>query len=90
MKRYIEIVYDNSGSMNGHVGNRRKYEVAQELFEKEILPTIGLNGDQVVLRLLRTGCVNTLSIGETLPNQRSLMLDILGRIVENTMLSAHS
>jgi hypothetical protein len=83
MKRYIEIVYDNSGSMNEHILGRRKFEVAQELFEKEILPTIGLNGDQVVLRLLRTGCVNTLSNGETLPNQRSLMLDRIKRINHN-------
>jgi hypothetical protein len=36
MKRYIEIVYDNSGSMENRVGNKLKYEIAQELFEKEI------------------------------------------------------
>lgn len=28
MNRYIEIVYDNSGSMNENVGNNRKYEIA--------------------------------------------------------------
>ena len=39
MKRYIEIVYDNSGSMNDRVGNKKKYEIAQELFEKDILPS---------------------------------------------------
>ena len=39
MKRYIEIVYDNSGSMNNRIGNKRKFEIAQELFEKEILTT---------------------------------------------------
>ena len=75
MKRYIEIVYDNSGSMNDRVGNKKKYEVAQELFEKDILPSIGLRGDQVVLRLLRNGCEDSVSIAETLPNQRSLMLN---------------
>ena len=36
MKRYIEIVYDNSGSMKNRVGNKLKYEIAQELFEKKI------------------------------------------------------
>ncbi len=56
MSRYIEIVYDNSGSMNDNVGGRKKYEIAQVLFEKEILPTIGNKGDKVVLRLLRNGC----------------------------------
>ena len=75
MKRYIEIVYDNSGSMNDRVGNKKKYEIAQELFEKDILPSIGLRGDQVVLRLLRNGCEDTISIAETLPNQRNLMLN---------------
>lgn len=75
MKRYIEIVYDNSGSMNDRVGNKTKYEIAQELFEKEILPSIGLRGDQVVLRLLRNGCEDSISIAETLPNQRNLMLN---------------
>jgi len=75
MKRYIEIVYDNSGSMNDRVGQKTKYDIAQELFEKEILPTIGLRGDQVVLRLLRKGCENSISIAETLPNQRNLMLN---------------
>jgi hypothetical protein len=33
MKRYIEIVYDNSDSMENRVGNKLKYEIAQELFE---------------------------------------------------------
>jgi len=56
MKRYIEIVYDNSSSMNGRVGNRKKCEIAQELFERDILPSIGLRGDEVILRLLRNGC----------------------------------
>ena len=74
MKRYIEIVYDNSGSMKDRVGNKFKYEIAQELFEKEILPTIGLRGDHVVLRLLSNGCEKGKSVAETLPNQRNLML----------------
>ena len=74
MKRYIEIVYDNSGSMNSKIGNKTKYEIAQELFEKEILPIIGLRGDHVVLRLLRKSCIEHVSSYEVLPNQKSLML----------------
>jgi hypothetical protein len=77
MKRYIEIVYDNSGSMNELVGSKRKYEIAQDLFEKEILPTIGLRGDQVVLRLLRKDCSATSSNFQVLPNQRNVMLNYL-------------
>ena len=83
MKRYIEIVYDNSGSMNAYVGNKKKYEIAQELFEKEILPSIGLRGDQVVLRLLKDGCESSKSFGEPLPNQRNLMLNRIKNIQHN-------
>ncbi len=85
MKRYIEIVYDNSGSMNDRVGKKTKYEIAQELFEKEILPSIGLRGDHVVLRLLRNGCEDTTSIAETLPNQRNLMLKRIKEINHDHM-----
>jgi len=69
MKRYIEIVYDNSGSMEGSIAGIPKYEIAQELFEKEILPTIALRGDEVVLRLLRGGCEESSSIGESLTSK---------------------
>jgi len=75
MKRYIEIVYDNSGSMNDHVSGKRKYEIAQELFEKDILPTIGFRDDHVVLRLLRKSCEDSTSSTEILQNQRKLMLN---------------
>lgn len=74
IKRYIEIVYDNSGSMNGFIGNKRKYEIAQELFEKEILPAIGILGDYVVLRLLTSDCQKGISRAELLPNHRVEML----------------
>jgi len=47
--------------MNDRVGNKKKYEIAQELFEKDILPSIGLRGDQVLLRLLRNGCEDSYS-----------------------------
>jgi hypothetical protein len=69
MKRYIEIVYDNSGSMNDNVQNRRKYQVAQELFEQVILPTIGLQGDEVVLRLLGHHCHGGTSKGYSLTSR---------------------
>jgi hypothetical protein len=78
MKRYIEIVYDNSGSMESPLGNKLKYEIAQELFEKEILPTIGYEGDEVVLRLLRKDCFDQNGPRESLTaaygNDRMAML----------------
>jgi hypothetical protein len=66
MKRYIEIVYDNSGSMTDKIGGKFKYEIAQELFEKEILPTVALRGDEIVLRLLRRECYSEKSHAESL------------------------
>ena len=65
MNRYIEIIYDNSGSMNDYIGNKPKYEIAQELFEKEILPTIAIKGDHIVLRLLRKECASDISYSES-------------------------
>ncbi len=87
MKRYIEIVYDNSGSMNGDIGNKSKYEIAQELFEKEILPTIAIKGDEVVLRLLAEGCRSERSHAESLTavfgNDRKGMLSRIKTIVHD-------
>ena len=79
MKRYIQIVYDNSGSMNEYVGGKKKYEIAQDLFEKEILPSIANKGDEVVLRLLCSDCQSNTSKYESLTTQfsydRKAMLD---------------
>jgi len=66
MKRYIEIVYDNSGSMTDRIGNNAKYEIAQELSKKEILPVIARKGDEVMLRLLGEGCNPNTSKSESL------------------------
>jgi hypothetical protein len=79
MSRYIEVVYDNSGSMRDTIGKSRKYEIAQILFEKEILPTIGQRDDKVVLRLLRDNC-NGKSIAEILPNNKAKMLERIKQI----------
>jgi hypothetical protein len=58
MKRYIEIVFDDSGSMaSNHCSGKPRHLVAKELFLKSILPTFRNVDDHVVLRLLReTGC----------------------------------
>lgn len=89
MKRYIEIVYDNSGSMKEFIGGRAKYEIAQELFEKEILPTVGRAGDEVVLRLLSKNCDFDQSVGESLTkrfgNDRIAMLNRIKTIQYDQM-----
>jgi len=57
MKRYIEIVYDNSGSMENLVGNKLKYEIAQELSEKEILKwekILGVNVKTYFVQKMKT------------------------------------
>lgn len=79
MKRYIEIVLDNSGSMSSPLANEPRYIVAQRIFESSILPVIGEPGDKVALRLLRHGC-NGHSFMEILPNDRSAMLERIRRI----------
>ncbi len=83
MKRYIEIVYDNSGSMNSRLSNngKLKYEIAQELFEKDILPLIGKKGDTVVLRLLGNECGNFQSHSELLSsNGNATKVEMLNRL----------
>lgn len=58
MNRYIEIIFDDSGSMaSEHSSGKPRHIVAKELFVKSVLPSIGKPGDKVMLRLLReTGC----------------------------------
>lgn len=79
MKRYIEIVLDNSGSMSSLLANEPRYIVAQRIFESTILPAIGEPGDKIALRLLRHGCQGH-SHMEILPNDRSAMLERIRRV----------
>jgi hypothetical protein len=79
IKRYIEIVLDNSGSMSTPLGSEPRYIVAQRIFETSILPAIGEPGDKVVLRLLRHGCQGH-SLMEVLPNDRGAMLDRIRKV----------
>jgi len=57
--RYIEIVFDNSGSMGTIMeGGKSRLETAKQLFREEILPSIDWQNDSVFLRTLRYGCEN--------------------------------
>ena len=79
MKRYIEIVFDNSGSMDTLLSEKTRLESAKELFESTILPTIGFPEDKVVLRLLRNDCWG-FSSAEILPNNRAAMRNRINNI----------
>ena len=87
MKRYIEIVYDNSGSMTEFIGKDQKFIIAQKLFEKEILPSIGHEGDQIVLRLLGGECGKGLSffqdLTERFGNDSKMMLKKIKEIIHS-------
>jgi hypothetical protein len=56
MKRYIEIIFDNSYSMSAMIGKRLKNEMAKEIFGDSVLPLIKFSTDDVGFRLLRDGC----------------------------------
>lgn len=56
MKRYIEIVFDNSTSMKQNLtGIQTRIQVAKELFEKEVFPELR-NEDLINIRTLRDSC----------------------------------
>lgn len=56
MSRYIEIIFDNSGSMTSYEGSKPKHKIAKEIFNDSVLPHLGKKGDELVLRTLRKGC----------------------------------
>jgi hypothetical protein len=56
MKRYIEVIFDNSYSMMTTVANKPKHEHAKQIFKDVVLPFLDFNSDDVAFRLLRNGC----------------------------------
>ena len=56
MKRYIEVIFDNSYSMMTMVANKQKHEHAKQIFKDVVLPFLDFNSDDVAFRLLRNGC----------------------------------
>jgi hypothetical protein len=59
MKRYIEIVMDNSGSMLSNLtATQSRMAVAKELFKKEVFPQLSPD-DSVCIRTLRSYCSGT-------------------------------
>jgi hypothetical protein len=87
MGRFIEIVYDNSGSMDQEIQlngrSIKKYEYAHQVFKDTILPELNINSnDRITLRKLRDGC-NGLSHAITLPNNGNEILNFLKSIQHN-------
>jgi hypothetical protein len=56
MKRYIEIIFDDSGSMVTPINGEPKHIIAKRLFKEKIIPKLDLKTDNVYLRTLASGC----------------------------------
>jgi hypothetical protein len=80
MKRYIEIIFDDSYSMNSSINGEKKHLIAKRLFKDMILPTIGKSGDSIYLRKLSSSCGLNNSIREKLPNNLTAMSNSIDSI----------
>lgn len=75
MKRYIEIIFDDSGSMNDFVNGEQKHVIAKKLFKEKIIPFLGKKGDIVILRTLGNSCEVGNSNAIKLENDINLMMN---------------
>jgi hypothetical protein len=73
MKRYIEIIFDDSGSMESHINGEPKHIIAKKLFKEKIIPKLDLKTDIVYLRTLANGCGIGMSRADQLDNDISKM-----------------
>jgi hypothetical protein len=80
MKRYIEIIFDTSGSMNSTINGKSKHSIAKELFKEKIIPKLDLKTDDVYLRTLSSDCKTGLSISKKLDNDKLKMSDTIDSI----------
>lgn len=88
MKRYIEIIFDDSYSMNTLINGEEKHLIAKRLFKDKILPIIGKSADLIYLRKLSSSCGLNNSQREKLPNNLIGMSNIIDSIycIKNTPL----
>jgi hypothetical protein len=56
MKRYIEIIFDDSGSMNEYVNGEQKHLIAKRIIKEQIIPKIDFKNSEVYLRTLSRDC----------------------------------
>jgi hypothetical protein len=55
MRRYVEIIFDKSASMDYNIGNFKKNEIAKRIFNDSVLPYFNFLTDNISFRLLRNG-----------------------------------
>ncbi len=80
MKRYIEIIFDNSGSMNDYINSVQKHIIAKNIFKNTIIPKLDLKNDYVVLRTLASGCERGVSKTIQLENDKIKMINSIDSI----------
>lgn len=80
MTRYIEIIFDDSGSMNATLNGEQKHLIAKRLFKEKILPALGKKGDSIVLRTLSNSCSFKSSFAKKLPNNLVGMMQVIDAI----------
>ena len=81
MKRYIEIIFDNSGSMNDYINNIQKHIIAKNIFKNTIIPKLDLKNDHVVLRTLASGCERGVSKTIQLDHDKIKMINTIDSIL---------
>ena len=80
MKRYIEVIFDDSGSMDSHINGEPKHIIAKRLFKEKIIPKLDLKTDIVYLRTLANGCGIGMSIANKLDNDIAKMTEAIESI----------
>jgi len=80
MNRYIEIIFDNSGSMNNYINNKQKHIIAKNIFKDTIIPKLDLKNDHVILRTLSSSCRIGLSETKPLDNDKLKMINTIDSI----------
>ncbi len=80
MKRYIEIIFDDSGSMDSRINGEPKHIIAKRLFKEKIIPKLDLKTDIVYLRTLANGCGIGMSRADKLDNDISKMTKTIDSI----------
>jgi hypothetical protein len=56
MKKYIEIIFDDSGSMNEYVNGEPKHITAKKIIKEQIIPKLDFKNSDVYLRTLSQDC----------------------------------
>ena len=77
MKRYIEIIFDNSASMLSQIANKPKHEHAKQIFKDVVLPFLDFTTDDVAFRLLRNGC-DSVSKANKMADSKELAQKVYG------------